>query len=943
MNKKIILLVLIVCISACNLYKKESSEDFNLEFEKFELDNGIDIIFHIDRSDPVVSVILMVHVGSAREKVGKTGFAHLFEHLIFQQTENLGKGGFDKLSASVGGSGANAYTNRDITNYQQTVPKDALEKMLWAESDRLGWFINTVTEPGLIKEKQVVKNEIRQSMDNVPYGYGCYVFHKYLYPENHPYNWQVIGSREDVHNATLEDVREFYNRWYVPNNVALIISGDFNIEKTKEWVHKYFNEIPKGKKIEPIPKLLVKLDKTLKLYHEDNFAVLPGIGMIWPTAELYHPDSYPLAVLTHYLSKGKKAPLYKVLVEEEELTSGVDMFNYNNELAGELQLIIRAYADEDLDTVFQAIQKGFAKFEAEGISEKDVNRIKAVQEANLYNELTSTLSNGIQLGQYNLFLGDPGFIHQDIQNIRAVTKADVMRVYERYIRGKNYVATSFVPKGKLSLALEGSVKADIMEEEIVQEAEETFDISVEASFKPSLSSFDRTIEPPFGKTPEVKVPEIWDTELSNGLRVYGIENREVPLVYFSLTIDGGQLMDDINKVGVANFVAGIMPKGTISKTTLELEEAIQQLGASINVEARKESIHFWGYTLSKNFQQTFNLITEILCEPRWDKHEFELFKQKTIDYIRKQKAEPNTIAQNIYNKLIYGKDNILSRNIAGTEESVNSITIDDLKAFYESNLSPSLAKLHIVGAVDQEFVMKSLESINQQWKSKVVIIPLLNVPELPARSIVYFYDVPDAKQSVLRLGNPSMTATNEDYYPATVMNYILGGGVFASQLTQQVREGKGYTYWIQSEFSEMKTTGAFTISSNVQSNITLEAIQLIKEILENYADNYSEKDMKTTKNFLIKSNARAFEVPWEKLKMLEKISNYGWNYSYVKDRETVVNDMTVDKIKELANQYVDPDKMIWLVIGDAKTQLDRLKLLGFGEPVLINEMTGIGK
>jgi zinc protease len=225
-----------------------------LDYEKFILPNGLEVIFHIDRSDPVVSVALTAHVGSAREKAGRTGFAHLFEHLLFLESENLGKGGLDKLTARIGGSGANGSTNRDRTNYLQTIPNDALEKMLWAEADKLGWFINTVTDPVLAKEKQVVKNEKRQSVDNNPYGHTYYVIDKHLYPEDHPYNWQVIGSLEDLQNATLDDVKEFYRRWYVPNNVTLLVSGDFNKVQAKQWVEKYFGEIKKGENISPLTK-----------------------------------------------------------------------------------------------------------------------------------------------------------------------------------------------------------------------------------------------------------------------------------------------------------------------------------------------------------------------------------------------------------------------------------------------------------------------------------------------------------------------------------------------------------------------------------------------------------------------------------------------------------------------------------------------------------------
>jgi zinc protease len=913
---------------------------FKVDYEKYTLPNGLQVVFHIDRSDPVVAVSLTAHVGSAREKVGRTGFAHLFEHLLFLESENLGKGGLDKMTARIGGSGANGSTNRDRTDYLQTVPKDALEKMLWAEADKLGWFINTVTEPVLAKEKQVVKNEKRERVDNSPYGHTSYVIDKNLYPEDHPYNWQVIGSLDDLQNATLPDVKEFFRRWYVPNNVTLVVAGDFDKAQARQWVQKYFGEIKKGGDVAPLPKRPGVVKQIVKRYHEDNFAKLPELTMAWVTVEEYHPDSYPLEVLAQYLTEGKKAPFYKVLVEDRKVTSNVNMYNRTGELAGQMHLSVRAFADKDLDEVAKAISEAFAKFEKEGISDKDLSSIKARQETQFYNSLSSVLGKGAQLAQYNLFAGNPGFIEQDIKNILSVTPADVKRVYEKYIKNKNYVATSFVPKGKSVLALEGSTVADVVEEKIVQGAEETIDPNAKASYERTPSSFDRSKEPPYGATPQVKIPTIWNDKLANGMQVYGIENAEVPLVQFEIVIDGGLLLEDMNKVGVSYLMARLMNQGTQNKTPLQLEEAIQQLGASIIVYAGTEDVRVRVNTLARNYKATLALVEEILLEPRWDPKEFELLKQSTISQIRQQEANPTAIAQNHYNQLIYGKDNIRSRNILGTIESVNIITIDDLKAFYNKSISPSVARMHVVGSLGKAAVTAPLATLGAKWKAKAVKIPTYPSPQPPAKSQVYFYDVPDAKQSVVRFGYPALAATDPDFYRATVMNYILGGGGFASRLTQQLREGKGYTYGINSNFTGSTTPGPFTIGSSVRTNVTLESAELVKKILQDFPTTYSAQDLETTKSFLIKSNARTFETAGAKLNMLENISKYRWKNDYVKEREKIVQDMTVDQIKALAQKYLNADKMIWLVVGDAKTQLPRLKQLGFGEPILLNKSGG---
>jgi zinc protease len=908
----------------------------DIEYNKFVLDNGLEVVFHIDRSDPVVAVALTAHVGSAREIQGRTGFAHLFEHLLFLESENLGKGGLDKMSARIGGSGANGSTSRDRTNYFQTVPNNALEKMIWAEADKLGFFINTVTEEVLAKEKQVVKNEKRQSNDNRPYGHTQYVIDRNLYPEDHPYNWQVIGSLVDLQNSTLQDVKDFFNSWYVPNNVTLVIAGDFDEAEAKAWVHKYFDEIEAGEKITPIAKQSANLTKTKKIYHEDNLAKLPELSLTWPTVPQYHTDSYALNVLVELLSDGKKALLNQKLIDELKLTSRVTMYQYQSELAGQLMLQVRGFESTPLDKINQAINEVLNDFENKGFSEKDLATIKAGQETAFYRGLSSVLGKGFKLAQYNIFTKDPGFINQEAKNILAVSKEDVLRVYNKYIKSKHIVATSFVPKGQQNLALEGSVKAQITEEKIVANAEQSFDASQQSTYKKTPSSFDRSIEPKYGDTPTLSVPKVWQSELSNGLQLYGINNAEVPLVQLNIDIAGGLLFDDAEKVGVANLVAELMNKGTINKTPKQLEEAINKLGAKINVYATQESIKITASTLARNHQVTVDLITEMLVEPRWDENEFLLTKQDIVSQIKQQQTNPGQLANNQMNKLLYGEANILSHNLLGTIISVEKITLADLKAFYETKLSPSLANIHIVGDINKASVLASFKDLENKWSKTNTVLPEITAPALPSKSKIYFYDVPNAKQSQLRIGFPAMNAVHEDYYSAQVMNYILGGGSFASKLTQELREGKGYTYGVRSSFSGSKTSGEFLISSGVRTNVTLEAIALIKSLVEEYQNDFTDKDLETTKSYYLKSNARKFETFNAKLAILLNMSQYDLPANYVLERAALVEGFTLDDIKSLANKHLHHDQMIYLVVGDAKSQLPRLKALGLGKPILIN-------
>jgi len=401
--------------------------------------------------------------------------------------------------------------------------------------------------------------------------------------------------------------------------------------------------------------------------------------------------------------------------------------------------------------------------------------------------------------------------------------------------------------------------------------------------------------------------------------------------------DGGLLLDNPDKVGVANLVARMLTQGTAKKTPEELEEAIQQLGAAINVSARTEDVRISVTTLARNFDATLDLVEEILLQPRWDEKEFALIKQSVLSQIRQQDADPNALAAINFNKLIYASSDLRSRNILGTAATVNAITIEDLKAWYRANMSPSSARMHVVGALPKASVTRALADLGRDWKAKPVSLPAATPASIGAAGKVYFVDVPDAKQSVLRIGYRALAATDADYYPATVANYILGGGGFASRLTQQLREGKGYTYGINSSFSGSQSAGPFTIASGVRSNVTLESTQLVRQVLQEYGPTFSAADLETTKNFLVKSNARAFETATAKLGMLDNISKYGWSPGYVKDREAIVKAMTLPQVQALSQKYLDPSKMVWLVVGDAKTQLPRMKELGFGEPVVIGK------
>jgi zinc protease len=935
LNKFFVIMTLILVSAACTRAPQPQTDKLKISYEKYIMPNGLQVILHTDHSDPMISYAIMYHVGSSRETPGKTGFAHLFEHLLFGGSENVPTGTFDKIIEGVGGTN-NGFTTNDVTTYFEMFPKNALEKILWLESDRMGFFINSITQRTLAIQQNVVSNEKRQREDNTPYGFTDYVISKNLYPASHPYNWEVIGEMADLKNASLNDVKSYYEHFYGPNNATLVLAGDFNSDSVKLLVNKYFGEIKSHGEVAQRSAMVPSLEKTVKLYHEDNFANVPEITLVWPVVQQYNKDAYALDFLAKILADGKKAPLYKVLVKEKKLTSGTTAYIYAKELAGEFTISIRANEGKTLKEIEDAINEAFSRFEKEGITEKDIERVKASSEKNFYSGIESVFGKSLQLAFYNTYLNDPGYIEKDIENIKAVTLNDVKLVYDKYIKGKPHIVSSFVPKGKPEMIAENSIPAGVKEENIKEASQVEIAKSGDEKIVKTSSSIDRSIEPAEGKAPEVNVPVLWKATLANGIQVYGIENKELPLVELSLVVNGGVLQDKTGLPGVAGMVASVLPQGTKNKTPEELEEETELLGSSINLYAGREEMQFHASSLSRNFEKTVALLKEIILEPRWDTAEFTMAQTRTKNNIIQDEAQHRSVAGNLFNKLLYGSDHIFGYNVRGTKESIVKITMNDLKSYYDLNFSPSVSKILIAGNVSKEQVLKALKPLETEWKAKEVKLNSYQIPQNPDKSRIYFVNIPDSRQSVIYVGYLALSRSDPDYVKADFVNYRLGGA-FTSILNQILREEKGFTYGASSYFQEMKIKAPFVASTSVRSDATFESVKIIKDEMEKYRNGINEKDLQFIKNCMILSNALRFETNGALVGMLSTLSKYGLPDDFIKEEENVIRNMTIEEHKLITDKYIVPDKMYYVVVGDAATQMKPLEKIGFGIPVLVKQ------
>ena len=915
-------------------YGQSGMKDFKLAYEKFTLDNGLEVVLHEDHSDPIVAVATVVHVGSGREKPGKTGFAHFFEHMSFNDSENTPQGANRKLIPEWGGE-RNGGTWEDGTIYYEVVPKDAFDKILWIDSDRLGFMINTVTPQALEAEKQVVKNEKRENVDNVPYGYTDEIISSALYPKDHPYSWSVIGSLPDLQAATLADVREFYDQYYGAANATLVIAGDINIAETKEKVQRWFGEIRRGPDVKPLPPMPVTLSATKSLSFEDGFAKLPELRMVFPTVQNYHPDTYALDVLAELLSGSRKSPLYKVIVEEKKLAPNAFTTQLSNELAGEFQFRVRANASTSLGDVHTAIQEALARFEKEGFADAELERIKAKLETQLYQGIATVLGKAFQLSQDNEFAGDPAYVIKAAEKTMAVTREEVMRVYNQYLKNRPYVMTSVVPKGQLNLSVAGATPATVWQEKVVANVQnENVTRGTEADVPKTPTKYDRA-EPPFGNPPRFKMPAVWTEKGKNGLAILGIENNEVPLVSLDITIPGGHLRDSREKAGGAFLMAQLLNQGTARRTSAELEEAIGLLGSTINISCTNEEFRITANCLARNFEPTMALVQEMLLEPRWEVAEYDRLKKALETSLKGAEANAQAIANRNFYKLMYGPEHIFSIPVNGNLQTASALTLDDLKTLYQNSITPTGAAVHVTGAISKDRVVKQINPLATAWQARKTPAVIAATPKPVSPGKVYFIDFPDAKQSVIYTGRLALSSADPNSNNLIFANEILGGGS-SGRLFQTLRVEKGFTYGAYSNLARLRERAPFVVTTSVRSNATLPSLEIIQKMLTDYAASFGPAEVSVTQNKVLKGNTLAYESLGSKLSLLREMSKYGRSASFIEDDQDELLKMTVDDFRKVINTYMNEKEMTYLIVGDKATQLEEVKKLKGSVVVLDN-------
>ena len=911
-------------VSFVDAVERKPGDEVVIPYRRYRLDNGLPVILHPDQSDPLVHVDVTYHVGSAREDVGKSGFAHFFEHMMFQGSENVGDEQHFKIVSESGGT-LNGSTSTDRTNYYQTAPANQLEKLLWLEADRMGFLLDAVTQEKFEVQRDTVKNERGQRVDNVPYGLLFERVSEALFPEGHPYSWMTIGYVEDLDRVDVNDLKKFFLRWYGPNNAAVTIGGDFDEAQTLAWAVRYFGAIPRGPEVAMPDKPAVALDANRYISLEDNVA-LPLLFMAYPTVHLYHEDEAPLDVLMSILGVGETSLLYKNMVKNQIAVQATATHGCRElSCMFAIQALPNPMAGKTLADLEKIARDTLVEFEGRGITDDDLLRVKAtIVSAKVYG-LESVAGKVTQLAAYQYVTGKPDFAPADVARYENVTKDDVMRVYGQYIKDKPAVVMSVVPHGQAALRA-GEDTWQRYERELPEY--EPVD-GAELAYRPAEDDFDRSVIPPAGANPTTTLPAIWRAELENGVQVLGARNVETPTTAIRLRIAAGQRHENLDKLGLAALTAGMVNEATESSTNEELSDRLQKLGSSVTFGADNNQTYANVRSLTKNLDATLAILAERLLEPKFDQEDFARVQAQTLQAIELSKKQAASTAQVVYQLLLFGPDNPMAHLDMGTSATVTGLTLADTRDFYEEHYSPSIASVVAVSDLDQPTLLAKLGGL-EKWQGPAV--PAAELKPFPetGKTKLYLVDKPDAAQSEIRIGKRALNydATGE-FYRAGLANFVLGGA-FNSRINLNLREDKGYTYGARTRFAGEPDYGLFTAQAGVRTDTTAASIIEFEKEIRGYAtDGITADELAFTRSAIGQRDALNYETPSQKLNFLSRILIYDLDDDFVDQQNAILAEIPGEELSAIAAEHLTMDDMVIVVVGDRAAIEGELAELGY--------------
>jgi len=887
-----------------------------INIKEYRLKNGLRVVFHQDKSTPVVAVNVWYHVGSKNEAPGRTGFAHLFEHMMFQGSKNYGDGYLGAMDEA--GANVNGTTNEDRTYYYEVVPSNFLERALYLEADRMGGLLDAMSQEKLDNQRDVVKNERRQRVDNQPYGTEGEKIGAIMYPKGHPYNWSVIGSMEDLGAASLDDIKSFFRTYYVPNNAVLVLAGSFDEAQAKTWIKKYFGPIAKGADVSRPTPAQPALDKEVRVVVEDAVP-LSRISMVWHSVPQFAGDEAALDILGNILSSGRGSRLQSNLVYGKEIAQNIFANNGTNEIAGVFQVTALAKQGKSLDDIEKEVNIELERIKKDPPTADEMTRALNGIESQTIFRLQTVLGKGGQLSNFVGYRGKPDYFQEDLDRYRKVTAADVQRVAAKYLTA-NRLVMSYVPrKGAGPAGNPNANKPTSTEKKKKDDA---------------LLAKQKAALPMPGPNPSIALPAIEKTKLSNGLNVWIVKQNELPIVSMNLVLNTGGTLDPADKSGVSSFTANMLNQGTKTRSANDIANQLQSIGASVGAQAGWDSTNVSMQSLTKDLDQALGIYADVVVNPTFPNAEFESNRRRLLGQLFQRKSNPTAVSDVVYNKVLYG-DQPYGRQLSGDEKTVKAVTRDDLANFYAKNYGPSGNTLIVVGDVETKTLMPKLEKAFEAWKSggsAAMAKPDSNMMGKPG---VYLVDKPGAAQSSVSIGQVGVDRANPDYYAVQVMNAILGGGGGA-RLFMNLREDKGYTYGAYSRFTYRRGAGPFAASAEVQTGSTKESIVEFMKELNGIRGSIpvSNDELETNKQSLIRRFPSGFETVGQISGQLANLVVYGLSDAYFNEYIPNVNAVTVQDVNRVANKYLDPTKMAIVIVGDRKVIEPGLKELGYPLTIL---------
>jgi zinc protease len=889
-----------------------------IEFEKFTLPNGLEVILSEDHRLPLVAVNLWYHVGPANEEPGRTGFAHLFEHMMFQGSKHVPGDTHFKTLEGIGASDVNGTTDFDRTNYFQTVPAHELEVALWLESDRMGYLLDQVDQANLSNQQDVVRNERRQSVENQPYGIVEEALFHQLFPPDHPYYASVIGSHADIQAARLEDVKNFFKLYYAPNNASLAIVGDIDRAETRRLVEKYFGTLKQG---QPVPRPSVvtpPIASERRAVVEDRIE-LPRVYMAWITSPIFKPGDAEADIASIALGSGRSSRLYKSLVYEKEIAQDVSVSQYSLMLGSVFQIQATARPGHTPEELERAIDEELARLRESGPDQAEVDRARNVIETRIMQGL-ETLGgfSGVadRLNVYNHHVGDPGYLDEDIRRYREATPASVKAFVEQQLAPNARVVVHGVP-GRPDLGPPVPTPSQ------AESAAGTGAESVNAD-EPWRSQRPQT-----GQARALTVPVPESFQLANGLTVLVNERRGLPVVSASLVIRTGSDANPADKPGLANFTAAMLDEGTATRSALQIADEVAQLGASLSSGSSMDASQVTAGSLRRNFPALLEILADVARHPSFPADEMERQRKSRLASLVQQRENPAAVATTATYAALYGAGHPYGHQELGTEASNTSMTRDDMERFWAANFVPNNAALIVSGQIGVDELRPLVEQAFGDWQRGTPARPALAAPEGTTARLV-IVDKPDAPQTQVRVATIGVPRSTPDYEPVLVMNQALGG-LFSSRINMNLRERHGYTYGARSQFVFRRAAGPFLVTSGVRTDVTGPAVsEIFKEIARMREEALPADELSLAKDATVRSLPSQFETSGRVTASTSNIYIYDLGLDYYTKVPARLSAITAEQVQEMARKYVVPEKLIVVAVGDRARIAGPLQALKLG-------------